>query len=169
MAITAADIKFYLSGGAANSDPNASLGGIISTTEIVAATLNNLFDDVSGDESASGDTEYRGFYVKNEHGSLTWQNVVIWIQTETPSADTSVDLALAGEGVNVTMETIADESTAPVGESFTHITTKGTGLSMSNIAFGEFYGVWIKRIVTAAAAAANNDNAILRVEGETAA
>lgn len=169
MAIVAGDIKFFLSGGGGNSDPDASLGGVISSTEIVAATLNNLFDDVSGDESASGDTEYRGFYVKNDHGSLTWQNVVVWIQTETPSADTACNLALAGEGVNVTMETIADESTAPVGESFTHPTTKGAGLAMSDIAFSEFYGIWVERIVDPAAAAANSDNVILRIEGETAA
>ena len=37
--IETTDIKIYLSGGATNTDPNASLGGIISSTELVD---NNL-------------------------------------------------------------------------------------------------------------------------------
>lgn len=169
MAIVAGDILFRFSGGAGNSDPDASLGGVISSTAITDATVDNLFDSVSGAEASAGDVEYRGLYVLNNHGSLTWQNATLWIQTETPSADTAVDLALAGEGLNVTMETIGNESTAPVGESFTHITTKGTGLVMGNIPFSQFFGWWIERTITAAAAAANADAAVLRIEGETAA
>ncbi len=63
MAIVSTDLLFYHSGGAGNSDPDASLGGIISTTQITDASDNNLFDDVTGDEASSGDTEYRGFYL----------------------------------------------------------------------------------------------------------
>ncbi len=65
MAITATDVLFKLSiktGTAGNqnaqSDVNASLGKYISTTQITDATLNNLFDDVSGDENAASDVEY---------------------------------------------------------------------------------------------------------------
>lgn len=169
MAIVAGDILFRFSGGAGNADPNLSLGGIMSSTAITDATVDNLFDSVSGAEASAGDTEYRGLYVLNNHGSLTWQNATLWITTETPSADTLVNLALAGEGLDVTMETIANESTAPVGESFSHDTTKGTGLVMGNIPFGQRFGWWIERIITAAAAAANADSAVLRIEGETAA
>ena len=135
MAIVAGDIIFRLSGGAGNSDPDLSLGGVISSTAITDASVENLFDNVSGAESTAGDTEYRGFYVLNNHGSLTWQSVKLWISTETPSADSLIDIALAGEGVDVTMETIANESTAPVGESFTHPTSAGAGLSLVIIAF----------------------------------
>lgn len=170
MAIVAGDIEYRLSGGASNADPNASLGGVISgTTEITDASVENLFDNVTGAESSAGDTEYRGFYVKNAHGTLTWQNVVIWINTETPSSDTLIDIALADEGVNVTMETIGNESTAPTGPSFTHPTNKGAGLAIGNMAAGEFMGIWVKRVISSAAAAANADAAVLRCEGETAA
>ena len=54
MPIVAGDIDFRLSGGAANSDVNASLGGAKSSTELVDATLHNLFDQVSGDEAQAG-------------------------------------------------------------------------------------------------------------------
>ena len=169
MAITATDIIFRLSGGAGNSDPNASLGGAISSTAITDASVANLFDNVSGAESSAGDTEYRCFYVLNNHGTLTWQNVVIWISTETPSTDSVIDIALAGEGVGGTAETIADESTAPVGETFSHPTTEGGALSIGNIAAGSYMAIWVRRTITAAAAAYNADNVIMTVKGETAA
>jgi hypothetical protein len=110
MAIASSDIHYRLSGGSSNSDPNASLGGAKSTTTDAASTI---FDDVSGAESAAGDTEYRGLCLSNEHGSLTWQSVKIWISTDTPSADTDADVALAAEAVNTQMASIANENTAP--------------------------------------------------------
>lgn len=168
MAITATDIQFRLSGGASNSDVNASLGGAKSSTQITDATLHNLFDQVSGGESAAGDIEYRCIYVHNAHGSLTLQNAVVWISTNTPSTDTTVAIALAGEGLNATAETVANENTAPAGESFTSPSSKGTGLSLGNIPAGQHYAIWIRRTVTAGAAAYNTDSVILSVEGDTA-
>lgn len=171
MAITSSDLEYRLSGGASNTSPAAALGGAMSTVGggvITTAVLNNLFDDVSSAESAAGDVEYRGLYIKNKHGSLTWENVVVWIDSLTSSADTEFDIALADEAVGVAMETIADESTAPSGPSFTRPVTKGAGLSIGNIAAGSYKGLWIRRTVTAGAAAAN-DSGSIRCEGDTAA
>ena len=53
----AATLVFRLTGGASNIDPDASLGGIMSNTEISGTALNNLFDDVSPDEATSGSTD----------------------------------------------------------------------------------------------------------------
>lgn len=170
MAITSSDLEYRLSGGASNTSPASALGGAMSTVSggiITSAALNNLFDDVSGDESAAGDIEYRGIYVKNAHGSLTWQSVKIWISSLTSSADTELDIALADEGVNAAMETIADEATAPSGPSFSRPTTKSGGLSPGDIPAGQYVGVWVRRTVTAGAAAAN-DTGTLRAEGDTA-
>ena len=166
MAIVSGDIKYYLSGGAGNSDPNASLGGVISSTEVSGTPLNNLFDDVSGEESGPGDVEYRGIYVKNTHGSLTLQAAKLWLESEV-SGGAAIAIALAGEGVNATMETIANESTAPVGESFTSPTSKATGLSMGNIAAGQRYGFWLRRTVPSSTPAQAADGVTPRVEGDT--
>lgn len=171
MPIQASDIEYRLSGGASNTSPAASLGGAMSTVGggvITSGAANNLWDDVSSGEASAGDVEYRGFYVKNKHGSLTWENVVAWIDSLTSSADTEFDIALCDEGVNATMETIANESTAPSGPSFTRPTSKGAGLSIGNIPAGQYMGIWIKRTVTAGAAAAN-DSGSIRCEGDTAA
>ncbi len=166
MPIVSGDIKYYLSGGAGNSDPNAALGGAISSTEVSGTALNNIFDNVSGDESGPGDTEYRGIYVKNTHGSLTLQAAKLWLESEVGSGAT-ISIALADEGVNATMETIATESAAPVGPSFTAPTSKGAGLSLGNIPNGQFYGFWIKRVVPSSTGAQAADGVTFRVEGDT--
>lgn len=172
MPIVASDIQYRLSGGAANTSPAASLGGAISTAGgglITTDTLNNVWDDVSGAESSSGDTEYRAIFVKNNHGSLTLTGAKIWISSNTTSADDTIEIALAGEGINNTIETVANESTAPTGETFSAPTTFAGGLSLGNLAAGQAHGIWIKRIVSAAAAAANANPYTLSVQGETAA
>lgn len=168
MAIVSTDIKFYLAGGASNSDPNASLGGAISSTEITTATVNNLFDRVTGAESSAGDTEYRSFYVKNTHGILTLQSAVIWIVSNTPSTDTTIDIGLAAEGANATLATIGNESTAPTSVSFSAPSSAGTGLSLGDLAAGQRYGIWVRRTVNASASAYADDNVVLRVQGDTA-
>lgn len=169
MPITSTDLKFHLSGGAANSDPNAALGGAISTTQIVDATVANLFDNVGSAESAAGDTEYRCFYVKNTHASLTLQAAKVYIQTNTPSADTSAEIGLGTSAVNGTEQTVANESTAPSAVTFSTAAGSGNALSIGNIPAGQHKAIWLKRIVNAAAAAYNSDSVIIRVEGDTAA
>lgn len=169
MAIVAGDIDFLLSGGGSNADPDASLGGAISSTEITDASLHNLFDVVGSAEASAGDVEYRCMYVKNSHATLTLSNAVVWIQTQTPSDDTAIAIALAGEGVNGTAETIADESTAPAGESFTAPANEGAALAIGDIPPGEHQAIWVRRTVSAAASAYTGDSVVLRVKGDTAA
>lgn len=173
MPIAAGDIDFHLSGGGANADPNASLGGVRSSTQLVDATLHNLFDIVSGDEAAAGDAEYRCFYVRNAHGTLTLQNAEVYIQSNTPSGDTDVAIGLDPAGVGDgsatgVAATAADESTAPAGVTFSQ-PASGTPLAIGNLAPGESQAIWVRRDVAAAAAAYNNDQAVIRVQGETAA
>lgn len=172
MPIVSSDIKFILSGGAANTDPNAALGGDISTDGsgvITTDVVNNLWDNVSGAESAAGDIEYRAIFVKNTHGSITLTGAKVWISSNTTSADDTVAIALADEGIADSIETIPDESTAPTGPTFSSPSSFGAGLSLGDLADGEAFGVWIRRTVTAEAAAANNNPYTLSVQGETAA
>lgn len=171
MPIASADIQFRLSGGASNSDVNASLGGVISSTGITDASANNLFDDVSGAESAAGDIEYRGIYIRNNDGTRTLVDARIYISALTSSADTELDIAIDGGAVDATMETIANESTAPSGETFSRPTTYSGGLQLNGstgLAPGIKKGVFVRRTVTAGAAAAA-DSGTLKVEGDSAA
>jgi hypothetical protein len=170
VAIADTDIEYRLSGGAGNTSPAASLGGAMSTAGgglITSGNLHNLFDLVDGDEAAGGQVDnYRCIYVKNTHATLTWFSPKAWIKTLSSSPNTELDIALGGEGVGGTAETVANETTAPVGEAFTRPTTKGTGLTVADVPAGSFFPVWIRRRKDAAAAAAN-DSATLRVEGDS--
>lgn len=168
MPIISSDIQLRLSGGASNSIPDASLGGVISSTNM-GTGLHNLFDVVSSAESSAGDTEYRCFYVHNAHATLTMQNSVIWIQSNTTSADTSIEIALGSSAVNGTEQTIANENTAPTGVTFSAPSSFGTAFSIGDIPAGQHKAVWIKRIVNASAAAYNDDSATIRVQCDTSA
>jgi|SRR5215212_2767218 len=169
MPIADTDILIRLSGGAGNTDPNLSLGGIISTTALVDNTLHNLFDRVSGAESTAGDTEYRGFYVLNNHGTLTLQGAKIWIDSETSHVGENVQIGLATQGVNVTMSTIADESTAPSpAVTFAEAATEGAALTLGDIAAGQRFGIWLKRITGAGTLAKSNYTVVIKVKGDTA-
>ena len=165
MAIVTADIEYRLSGGAGNTDPDLSLGGVKSSTVVGS----DLFDDVGSSESASGDAEYRCVYVHNDHGSLTMESSKIWIQANTPSPDTTIAIGVGTSAINGTEQTVVDESTAPSGVSFSSPASEGTALSLGNIPFGQHKAVWVRRTVTAGASAYNSDSFTLRVKCDTAA
>jgi len=168
MPIISTDIVYRLSGGAGNSDPNASLGGVKSSTA-VGAGLHNLFDVVSSAEASTGDTEYRCVYVHNNHGTLTMQSAKIWISSNTPSTDTSVEIALGSSAVNGTETSVANENTAPSGPTFSAPASEGAALSIGDIPAGQHKAVWIKRIVNTGAVAYNNDSAVITVKCDTSA
>lgn len=169
MPIVAGDIDFHLSGGVGNTDPNLALGGVRSTTQVVDNVDNNIFDDVTGTEAGSGDTEYRGLYFRNAHATITLLNTRIWIESNTTSTDDTADIALAGEGLNATMETVANENTAPVGEVFSAPANYAAGLVMGSVPATQHYGFWIRRTVNASAAAFNANSFQLKLQGETSA
>lgn len=173
MAITASDIVFRLSVSAAAGDttagtPATSLGDQVSTTAITTATLNNLFDDVSGAESAAGDIEYRCIFVLNNHATLTLTNATVAVQSQTAGggaidiATDNIAVSAKGSG-SAQAATIANESTAPSG-----VSAFGAGpLALGDLGPGQVKGVWLRRTVTAGAGAVDPDGVVLRVTGDT--
>jgi hypothetical protein len=71
------------SGSAGNSQasgPATSLGGYISTSAITDNTINNLFPDITGDQNAGYQVDYRCVFLKNTNGSgLALQASVLWV------------------------------------------------------------------------------------------
>lgn len=165
MAIVATDLKFYLSGGGSNADPNASLGGAISSVQ----ASSNLLDDIGTAEAASGESEYRAIFVKNTNATDTAYAAEIWIAANSIASSTGLQIALADEGVANTIETIANEGTAPSGPTFDDAEDEANALSIGNLAPGAAHGIWVKRTVTATTVAFANDTATLRVKANTAA
>lgn len=167
MAVLNTEIKFFLSGGAANSDVNASLGGAKSSTEITSAQLHNLFDVVTSAEASAGDVEYRCLYVENTNGTDSLLSAAAYVSSNTPSADTTLDIGLGTSAINGTEQTVADESTAPAGVTFSAPATLGAGLAIGDLTAGQHKAIWVRRTVNAAAAAYNNDTATINVGGDT--
>lgn len=160
MPIIASDIKFRQSGA-------GNLGGAMSGSDVSSA-LHGLFDVVAGYESLAGDVEYRCVYVLNNHATLTLYNAAAFIQTNSPSSDTSVDIGIGTSAVNGTEQTIADENTAPSGVSFSAPDSYIGGLSIGDIPAGQHKAIWIRRTISAGAAAYSNDGMTLAVQGDTA-
>jgi hypothetical protein len=169
----AAQVRFRLGGGSSNTSPAASLSGAMSTVAggiITSGGANNVWDDVSGAESAAGDTEYRLVYVEN-YGDQTLQSAVLWIDSASGAADVAEAVALDNSAVGVAAAgTSADESTAPtpLTDTFASPTTKGAGKSIGNIPAGSYKAFWVRRVISAAAAASSSGFSV-RVEGDSAA
>lgn len=174
MAIVAGDIQKRLSvttGAAGDSTagtPAGSLGKYVSTTQITDATLNNLFDDVSGAESSAGMTDYRCIFILNNHATLTLTNATVQVLSQTAGGgaiDIATDnIAVSAKGSAAAQAaTIASETTAPTG-----VSAFGAGpLALGDIGPGQVKGVWLRRTVTAGAGAVNPDGVVLRVTGDT--
>lgn len=171
-------LKYSVTTGAAGNSAAgtaaSSLGKYISTTQLAGAALNNLFPDVTGDENALQNVDYKCIFMHNAHPTLTLQRTVLWIVSEVASgADVSVALDLTGV-VPVGQATaqaaqIANKNTAPAGTTaFSSPTSKAVGLDIGDIPAGSVIAVWIRRSARNTAAQ-DNDGGTLRIEGDTAA
>lgn len=167
MPIVASDIKIYLSGGAANSNPNAALGGAISSVELVDNTVNNLFALASAAEADAGSVKYRAIYIKNTHATLTLVSPKVYISSNTTSPTTAVKIALADEAGSP-IETVANESAAPVGPSFSTADGYSNGLSLGDLAPGATKAIWVEYTIDALTEAVA-DALTIGVKGETEA
>lgn len=165
--IETTNLKYYLSGGAGNTDPNASIGGVISSTEVADNNLHNLFAKVKWQESEVGSEKYRAIFIKNEHASLTWEDVVAFIKSQSTSDDTSIEIGVCDEGKNQNIEVITNEDTAPANVNFVSAEGFASGVSAGNLEKGDYIGLWVKRIVNVGAKAKGGDEAELECKGGT--
>jgi hypothetical protein len=178
-AIVAGEILYKYSVSAATGNSSAgtaatSLGDQISTTAIADATLNALFDDISGAENAASTVDYRCVFVHNSNASNSLQNAVIWLSAEVANgasiaiATDNIAASAIGSG-SAQAAVIGNETTAPSGVSaFSSPTTFGTGLSLGTIGAGQCKAFWVRR-TAANNAALNNDGVTFTVQGDTAA
>ncbi len=157
---------FFVSGAVAFTSTNLALhhsgasdiGGAIGAA-LTDDALNNIWDDVSSGDADAGDTEFRCTYVKNTHASLSVANVKVEIATDP--TESNWEIALGAAGKNGTETAVADEDTAPATPTF-----DTTPLILGTLAAGDFFPIWIKRIVIAGAGAASPDSGVLRILGD---
>jgi hypothetical protein len=179
MAIQQSDLDFHYTGASSHegtqSDPDASLGNYRASDVIASGVDNNLFDDVTGEEASSGDTEYRAVGFHNDHGTLSLTSCKIWIQVDTGNAEDDISFGVEAPSneINGYIQEIANESTAPSAISFSDATSKATGLDCplgsNEVGPDEWFGIWWRRVISVAASAAAGEACTIRVEGDTAA
>ncbi len=149
----AAVLKLYLTGGASNADPDASLGGVMSSEELSETPLNNLFDDIDPDQAEVGVTEYRAIGLYND-GDADAVGIEMWFVSDSASPDTSVSVGVDATGT----QSIADEEDAPDSPTISFSQPgSGSTLSLDDIEPGEERRIWFKRICGANAVNHNND------------
>lgn len=180
MPLTESDIVFYYTNNATQATNTLSLGGSISSTTITSGIANNIFDNVTGDESELGDTEYRAIAVKDNSSSYDMINAKVWI-TGYSRAGTGADtISFALEKPSgTTIQLIDNESTAPNPSKFTVATgatvswtvegSPSNTLFYGTLTAGQWFGIWLRREVPAGASAFNNRSCTLRIQCETTA
>lgn len=149
-----ADIEFRYSMGntgasGAQTDPDASLGGTISTT-VVGGNPGNVFSNITSTEAATGRVEYRMLYVVNVHPTLTLASAVVWVDLDSARVDVALDTAAVGAN---STRTVPDETTAPAGITFLGTAvSQATALTIGDLAPGAKKAFWQKLTVPANAA-----------------
>lgn len=161
MSVEEGDIIYTYTGSGTSSNPEFSLGGA-STSYVVAETLEKLFGVVTPEEAVSGSIKYRAVDAKNDSSTDTLYDAYIWISLETTSTDTTIAIAYDSVGT----QSIANETTAPTGVSFSTPTSKATGISLGDLTPGEKRRIWFKRTVTAGAVK-TTDSGSMMVGGGT--
>lgn len=109
---------------------------------------NELFDDIVLADFGGADN-YRCFYLRNDHSTDTMFDTKIWINAQPSSGKDTLQLGLDPAGLNGTATTVANETTAPAGVTFSTPTSEGTSLVIGDLTPTDYYAVWVKRNVAA--------------------
>jgi len=184
MPLESIDIVFYYTGQATGPANNTlSLGGTISAYTISSGLANNVFDDVTGDESSTGDTEFRAIAVRDTNTVYDMLNTYVWIQgyEKAVSGADTIYFALENPGgTPASIQVIDDEEdstnkldpnkfTVKTGAtvSWTEEGTPSSSLFFGTVNAGEWFGLWLRRIVPKDASAKTNRSVTIQVQCET--
>lgn len=151
--ITSTQVKYY------KSDSPSSDGGDISSDEIVDAVLNNLFEDVPGDDTVAGVTNYKKIFIKNTNPDTQLQGTKVWIDAFTDSEYDEIHISSCS---NLTgSDPVADGQNYVQPDSEGHVDV----LDLGDLNAGDYAAVWIKRVVDSGAELYDNNSCKLKVFG----
>lgn len=181
MPLSSTDIVFYYTGTGSTLATTLSLGTSISLNTIPDNTAQNVYDDVTGDESSSGDIEYRGIAIKDTNTIFTMINPKIWITGYLRAASGADTISIARSTFALTSQTMgvcANESSTmnETGMTWYSENASSSTLPSSTIDYSPgtltatyWFGLWLKREVPVSATAYNNRTCTIRVQCETTA
>jgi hypothetical protein len=142
-----------------------NLGGAIDITNPLAEEgIIGLWDNVSSDEAVTGKTEFRCFYLKNTHNTISILNPILIVQKDTESASDFISVGWGLSLVNVAEQSIATESTYPNNVTFYSGTTPGTGAILGrDIPPQGYKAIWLRRTVAFNAQSKSFNNYTIRL------
>jgi hypothetical protein len=155
----------------ANTTVGTFLGKYAATSAWAGGGTNDLFADISGAQNAASQIDYAALAILNNNSANVAENGVVYISSEVAggaSVAIGVDTtATSAKGsASAQLLTIANNTTAPAGVSFSSPTTIGTGLALSNIPTSNVKGIWVRR-TAANTSALSNDGCTLAVTVDT--
>ena len=183
MPITSNDLLFKYTATGTTTNPELSLGGSLSPNTIPSGIANNIFDDVTGNESSLGAQEYRAIGIWNTLTTHVWMNTSVRIDGYDRAASSndviyfSVEQPTGSAGTlpDGTIGTIGSVNDEPLGASWTAEGTPSAYLAISGVDYSgsigadDWGGIWLQRSVPADAVAYSNRSCTIRVIGETSA
>ena len=127
-------------------------GSTLQDSIVVSNAPNETFDNITANQSLAGYTDYRCFYVINDHPTETAADVRLFVKKQPDGADT-ISLALDPNGLNASASgPLADEEDSGevlVGLSFSAPATSSSGIQLGDLGPGDYRAFWIRRTVPA--------------------
>ena len=124
---------------------------------------NNLvgMGNVASADAVTGKTYYRSIMAHNPFAGPAI-NIKVWLDSAAnDNIAIGYEAAVAGA-----IQTIASETTAPTGITWSTGTTSATGLTITSLEGGADLGIWIKRTIAAASAPSPSELVHVHIEYE---
>ena len=134
----------------------ASLPTTYKTESIqVTAPLHTVFSQTNALMALVGDVQYRCLYFRNNHPSLTANDVRLYLHAPPALPQTlaiGLDPAGVGDGISTGVaQSIADAHTAPIGVTFTAPLLAANGIALGSIGPNQCVAFWQRRTLPAMA------------------
>jgi hypothetical protein len=128
--ISTTDIQLRYSGGPFNIDPTQSVGGLMSGTQLIPGTTDNLFNSSPDTQAKQNFTDYRAFYVLNTNEQAGWYNVAVSAShSTTPGTTLGIWIPLRNEVQNIILSSFASTTSGNFTLKLGNLTTSSISWS----------------------------------------
>ena len=164
--ITTGQIEFLLSAPMAASGysmpgvPGNSLGNYVSTTQLSATYLDNLFPDLSGAQNAALQVDYQCVFIYNGNSADAMISPVAWLPLSLLGSGNTATFAVAADTTSPSAQasgsrqalSIGNPTQAPSGVTtwYAPSSTSAGGVALPNIPPLNVMAVWLRRTATGA-------------------
>lgn len=165
MAITTTNIELCLSGAGDNG-----LGGAIGNAVNQVNTVNNIFDQVTAQQSVAGVIEYRCVFLRNNHPTDAWNMVKLFFDALPTQPGITLEIGKAPQTPNNPTEILVSEEQIPANVTFSSANGASNGVPLTNdlnLNHGDYQGFWLKRIIAPNQVPAGTNQFVIGATGDS--